>query len=652
MKRSSECSQDQSDIKKLRVAQPDNPPFTGIIKHAQEQSNNVTSTEHSQNQNDNVTAAENQVSAEYAKYIATYPKDYMTLMMYQHNQQPFDYHTLYTPHHSSNPSATASTTTATTTTMATTTATTTATITATPQPEQQYPLWYYQPYYVAQPPGPLPADETSPTTTTPLAEQQYPFWYYQSYYAVQPKELLPADKTTPSLDETAPSFGTSVGFPSLRTIYLGNIPPDATIHEVLDLVRTGNIETAKLLPEKSCAFISFIDPAAASAFRSKATLKRLHLGGRELKVGWGKATPVPTAILEAVERGATRNVYIGNIDETFTKEKLLADFSVFGAIDDIKIIKEKAIAFVHFTHINNAIKAVGSLPKDARYGAYRIGYGKDRCAKFPVAASDDIPAVTGQVGSGVPMAILSAENKRTVYLGNIPPEATCENLCNVIRGGILSKIRFIPSRHIAFVTFVDPEAASAFMESATSHGITMKTRQLKVGWGQKVNTLPNEVIQAFSSGATRNVYIGGIEGVADEEKLRKDFSEFGEVELVNLLPEKNCGFVNFTDVLSAVKAIKEIKKHPDYEHLVISYGKDRCGNPPREIMDKGDNKVPRVSNDSDSTSEKKTADATNTTKKVGGSSAAKTPKETKNSKPAKKTPGPSKKVKTKGKSKK
>ena len=42
------------------------------------------------------------------------------------------------------------------------------------------------------------------------------------------------------------------------------------------------------------------------------------------------------------------------------------------------------------------------------------------------------------------------------------------------------------------------------------------------------------------SGATRNVYVGNIEDfdTFNDEKLKRDFSEFGEIELVNFLKEK------------------------------------------------------------------------------------------------------------------
>ena len=180
--------------------------------------------------------------------------------------------------------------------------------------------------------------------------------------------------------------------------------------------------------------------------------------------------------------------------------------------------------------------------------------------------------------NNVPMSVLTAQGNRTVYLGGIAPDTTCEDLCNSIRGGILNSIRYLPAKNIAFVSFVDPQAANTFYNQANQNGIVVKNRRLKVGWGQNAHALPAPVIQALQDGATRNVYVGAIDASFTEDRLRHDFAEFGEIELVNILPEKNCGFVNFTNILSAVKAVDCIKNNPSYDKVKVNFGKDRCGN--------------------------------------------------------------------------
>ena len=100
--------------------------------------------------------------------------------------------------------------------------------------------------------------------------------------------------------------------------------------------------------------------------------------------------------------------------------------------------------------------------------------------------------------------------------------------------------RSLLTRLAQFVTFVDPAAALTFFQVASYQGLTLNNRRLKIGWGKNSGPLAPAVALAVHGGATRNVYIGNIEDfeVYTEEKLKRDFGEYGEIELVNFLKEK------------------------------------------------------------------------------------------------------------------
>ncbi|KAI0697437.1 hypothetical protein BC835DRAFT_764630 [Cytidiella melzeri] len=403
-----------------------------------------------------------------------------------------------------------------------------------------------------------------------------------------------------------------------RTVYVGNLPATASVDELLNLVHFGPLESIRVLPEKSCVFLSFLDGATAAAFHADALIKKLALHGQELKIGWGKPSAVPSAVALAIQQSnASRNVYLGNLDEGVTEEMLRDDLSRFGLIDQVKIVRDKNIGFVHFLSISTATKVVNTLPTEPAWAGKRVNYGKDRCAYIPKsqqAAAQAAQAAAAQSLVAQSAAALSPINtnsagfmqspmtpylpfspadalnslgaqslNRTVYLGNIHPETTTEDLCNAIRGGVLQSLRYMQDKHIAFVTFIDPAAALAFFQVASYQGLTLNNRRLKIGWGKNSGPLPPALALAVHSGATRNVYVGNIEDFDsfNEEKLKRDFSEFGEIELVNFLKEKNCAFVNFTNISNAIKAIEAIKNKPDYANLRIAHGKDRCANPPR-----------------------------------------------------------------------
>lgn len=397
-----------------------------------------------------------------------------------------------------------------------------------------------------------------------------------------------------------------------RTVYLGNIPAETTAEEILNHVRSGQIESVRLLPDKNCAFISFLDSSSATHFHSDAILKKLAIKGNDIKIGWGKPSQVPTSVTLAVQQsGASRNVYLGNLPEETTEDELREDLGKFGAIDTVKIVKEKAIGFVHFLSISNAIKAVTQLPQEAKWQApRRVFYGKDRCAYVSKTQQQNAAQFLG-IAPGYAHMLNSADRdlisnalaqqsvaaaavattaggvnnlgNRTIYLGNIHPETTIEEICNVVRGGLLHHIRYIPDKHICFVTFIDPTSAASFYALSNLQGLMIHNRRLKIGWGKHSGPLPPAIALAVSGGASRNVYIGNLDESWSEDRLRQDFSEYGEVELVNTLREKSCAFVNFTNIANAIKAIEGMRNREEYKRFKINFGKDRCGNPPRQV---------------------------------------------------------------------
>jgi RNA recognition motif-containing protein len=398
-----------------------------------------------------------------------------------------------------------------------------------------------------------------------------------------------------------------------RTVYLGNIPPETSAEEILGHVRSGQIESVRLLPDKNCAFVSFLDGSSATHFHSDAILKKLSIKGQDIKIGWGKPSSVPTSVALAVQQaGASRNVYLGNLSEETTEDELREDLSKFGPIDTVKIVREKAIGFVHFLSIGNAIKAVSQLPQDSKWQApRRVYYGKDRCAYVSKTQQQNAAQYLG-IAPGYAHVLNGADRdlitnalaqqsvaaaavattaggvnnlgNRTVYLGNIHPETTIEEICNVVRGGLLHHIRYIPDKHICFVTFIDPTSAASFYALSNLQGLMIHNRRLKIGWGKHSGALPPAIALAVSGGASRNVYIGNLDETWTEDRLRQDFQEYGEIELVNTLREKSCAFVNFTNIANAIKAIEAVRGKDEYKRFKVNFGKDRCGNPPRQVV--------------------------------------------------------------------
>ncbi|KAJ3037133.1 hypothetical protein HK097_003600 [Rhizophlyctis rosea] len=337
---------------------------------------------------------------------------------------------------------------------------------------------------------------------------------------------------------------------TMRTIYLGNLRSPVSYEELINHIKGGALEQVKILEEKNCAFVTFVEEAAAQAYHRDIDSTGLHINNSEVKIGWGKHSSIPTKVLAALEKGASRNVFLGNIDETVTEQILFQEFTKFGPIDQVKIVAEEHVASVHMASIGAAMNAVAALTNDYRWATRRVNYGKDRCENVTY---------------------------RTVVLGRIPTNVTTKDLCDVIRGGILQNIKYIPHERIAFVTFVHPEGALSFYDRARLGEAVVQGTHLRVEWGD-ATPLAADVATAVQAGASRNVYIAAIDESITEDRIIHDFSDFGEIEHVHILSNRNFAIVNFIDILSAVKAFETLKDVSGYRKK-ISYGRDRCAEP-------------------------------------------------------------------------
>lgn len=204
----------------------------------------------------------------------------------------------------------------------------------------------------------------------------------------------------------------------MRTLYFGNLPPDLPISDFLNYVRGGVVEEIKYLQQKNCVFVTFLEASVAAAVYIDYQCNPFCIDGYEVRVGWGKPSTLHPSIRNHVLKGASRNVFIGNLEpDQVSIDALRLEFSHFGVVDLIKILPEKRIGFVHLCSISSAIKAVHALSEHPDWSQRRIYYGRDRCS----TQGPPPPSLTPTL----------PEENRTVYIGGIHAEVTTKDLCDV-----------------------------------------------------------------------------------------------------------------------------------------------------------------------------------------------------------------------------
>ncbi|EIN07547.1 hypothetical protein PUNSTDRAFT_69821 [Punctularia strigosozonata HHB-11173 SS5] len=200
-----------------------------------------------------------------------------------------------------------------------------------------------------------------------------------------------------------------------RSLWIGNLDSSVTSEQLIHVFAPyGAIESLRLLPEKECGFVNFVD--MADAIRAKdEVLNRLggNIGmpnGQTVRIGFGKAdsaplapgkgnnvsSPTPTtpgALTKSpgtpsgvsgmdaqLQSTPTRALWIGSIPSTTTPAAILSVFSPYGPIESARVLTHKNCGFINFERLDDAVRARKALNgRDilgSDVGAIRIGFAK------------------------------------------------------------------------------------------------------------------------------------------------------------------------------------------------------------------------------------------------------------------------------------
>ncbi|KAG8885976.1 hypothetical protein FRB97_008514 [Tulasnella sp. 331] len=237
--------------------------------------------------------------------------------------------------------------------------------------------------------------------------------------------VAPPAMNTGRISPSRENSGSQGQVPS-RSLWIGNLDPAVTGEDLAHVFAPyGAIESFRLLPEKECGFVNFIDPQ--DAVRAKEdVLNRLggNIGmpnGQLVRIGFGKVdsapmtplaggavnnTPASPFTAQTTSRGSsfaaglnsvnattsggpgdaqlqsspTRALWIGSIPATTTPATILSVFSPFGPIESARVLTHKNCGFINFERLDDAIRARKALNgRDvlgSDVGAVRIGYAR------------------------------------------------------------------------------------------------------------------------------------------------------------------------------------------------------------------------------------------------------------------------------------
>ncbi|KAF9402198.1 hypothetical protein BGX21_010935 [Mortierella sp. AD011] len=276
-----------------------------------------------------------------------------------------------------------------------------------------------------------------------------------------------------------------------KTLYVGNLDQsvnETTLQEIFSQTG-GTIESVKIIRDKNFAhqgglnfgFVEFTDHAAADHALQQMNGLRICL--QEIKVNWAF-----TGQVAGKEDTASHyHIFIGDLSPEINDEALNKAFGVFGTMTDARVMwdsnsgKSRGYGFAAYKERADAERAMASMNGQVLGNrAVRCNWASQRGMPGPAFHQHGMH----HNGNSFRMvANQASQMNTTVYVGNLPPHTTQEDLVPFFQSfGMIVDIRLQADRGFAFVKLESHDkAASAIVRLA---GTLINGRPAKLSWGK------------------------------------------------------------------------------------------------------------------------------------------------------------------------
>ncbi|XP_008065105.1 polyadenylate-binding protein 1-like [Carlito syrichta] len=347
------------------------------------------------------------------------------------------------------------------------------------------------------------------------------------------------------------------GYP-LASLYVGDLHPEVTeamLYEkfspaglILSIRVCRDVATRRSL---GYAYVNFQQPADAE--RALDTMNFEVIKGQPIRIMWSQRDP-------GLRKSGVGNIFIKNLEDSIDNKALYDTFSAFGNILSCKVAcnehGSRGFGFVHFETHEAAQQAIstmnGMLLNDRKVFVGHFKSRREREAELGVRAMEFT----------------------NVYVKNLQVDVDERGLEDLFSqfGKILSvkvmRDNSSHSRGFGFVNFEKHEEAQKAV--VQMNGKEVSGQLLYVSRAQKRVERQSELKRRFEQIKQDrlnryqgvNLYVKNLDDSIDDEKLRKEFSPYGEITSVKVMTEgghsKGFGFVCFSSPEEATKAVTEM----------------------------------------------------------------------------------------------
>lgn len=185
-------------------------------------------------------------------------------------------------------------------------------------------------------------------------------------------------------------------------------------------------------------------------------------------------------------------------------------------------------------------------------------------------------------GRGPPPGQHNQLPSRSVWVGNLHPD-TQENdlLAEFSMFGHIESVKMLLHKNCCFVNFANLD--DAIQAHQNSVGKMIRGQPVRIGWGKP--DLGPRTPQGLGPASTsdrfqpcKNLWVGNLSEEVTDGVLQREFSPYGRIEDIKMLPQKNCAFINLSNVEEALRAREALQGKMVFgRSMRINFGRDDSG---------------------------------------------------------------------------
>lgn len=160
---------------------------------------------------------------------------------------------------------------------------------------------------------------------------------------------------TLEVKDASQAVETEDGSSPSKSLWVGNIDPSLNESDLVSVFSEfGPVESIRLLPEKECAFVNFVN--VKDSVVAKNQMQGARMGSCIVKIGFGRSESSSEST-----QSPLRSLWIGNLSSRLSSDELVEIFSRFGPVESLKTLPHRNCGFVNFFEVKNALDAKNSL---------------------------------------------------------------------------------------------------------------------------------------------------------------------------------------------------------------------------------------------------------------------------------------------------